>query len=567
MDASDLIYKADQKPPFFTSIMLSLQHCLGMASTLVLPLVIFSVIGVTAGQEAALISGSMFAVGFGTLLMCLKTRFVGTGFLCPVLCEPAFLVVSLSAIKLGGADVLFGMIFIAAIFQVVFAFFYPLIRFLFPTEVSGIVVLMVGLSLVKPDLIYSTGSTSLNAIHLASGELITAGVTLTVMIFVLIWGKATSRYSVLLGVILGFATATWQGVLLPSDFQKVLNAPYFSWDMGFTLPHMKFDFSLALSFAIASIAMLLKGIGGVISCQKINADTWERPEQTNIRKMLFTNGLANIFSSSIGGISLGVANNNIALSCATGVTSRYVGIIAGLMMMLFALLPKITMLFVIMPKAIIGATMLFVTSYIIVAGIQILSTARIDTRKIFIIGLSIVAGLVVEMHPENFPKLPVALRNISEAPIIMTTLTAVILNLLFSIGRSQLAHLKINLANIDQAKIDSFLNERWRCWHVSDSIKKHAPNIIHQFLQELVSQHIQETVLLKLSYTEYQLIISLSYAGNLLDIQIPDIAPQQPLSNTKLALQQAKASFTDLKTSASQSTKAQACKVKINLIQ
>ncbi|MCD6047364.1 MAG: UraA [Gammaproteobacteria bacterium] len=567
MDASDLIYNADQKPPFFSCIMLGLQHCLGMASTLVLPLMIFSAIGISGGKEAALISGSMFAVGFGTLLMCLKSRFVGTGFLCPVLCEPAFLIVSLSAIQIGGPDLLFGMVLIAAIFQVIFALLYPLIRFLFPTEVSGIVVLMVGLSLVKPDLIYSTGSSSLNAIHLASSELITASVTLAVMICVLIWGKASSRYSMLLGVLAGLAAATWQGVLLPSDFQKVLNAPYFSWNIGFALPHMKFDFSLALSFAIASIAMLLKGVGGIISCQKVNSTSWEHPEQNNIRKMLFTNGLSNVFASIIGGISLGVANNNIALSCATGITSRYVGIIAGVTMMLFALLPKITMLFVIMPKAIIGATMLFVTSYIIVSGIQILSTANIDTRKIFIIGLSLVAGLVVEMHPENFPKLPAALRNISEAPIIMTTLTAIILNLLFSIGRSQLASLKINPTNLDQAKLENFLNERWHRWHVSTAIKQHAPNIIYKFLQELAAQHIQGEVLLQLSYTEYQLTISFIYAGSIIDTQICDTENQQPLSNTKLALQQAKASFTDLKTYSSQNTKTQTCKAQINLVQ
>lgn len=215
---TNYFYKVNQKPPITMQIMLGLQHCLGIASTLALPIIIFSSAGLAKGIEADLIAASMFAIGLGTILMSLNTNYLGSGFLCPLLCEPAFLMVSMVAIKQGGAPLFFGMMFLSALFQIFFAGVYPYIRRLFPTEVTGIVVLMVGLSLVKPDLVYSLGSASLEKLSTDPADLITTFATLGTMLFFVVWDYGLlTRYCLLVGVVVGFIVATWQGLLSFSD--------------------------------------------------------------------------------------------------------------------------------------------------------------------------------------------------------------------------------------------------------------------------------------------------------------------------------------------------------------
>ncbi len=566
MDSSHVLYTTDQKPPFYLEILLGLQHSIAIASTLVVPLLIFASVKLNFQSEYALITGCIFAMGIGTLLMCMKQRFFGTGFLCPVLCEPAFLVISIGAVQVGGVGLLFGMIFLAGIFQVFFAAIYPAIRRFFPTELCGIVVIMVGLSLVKPDIIYSTGSPSLNFLHFSENELLTAIVTFASMTILLIWGKWFARCSLLIGVILGFIVASWQGLILPTDYAKVLQAPFFEYNIPFTLPSMKFDFSFTISFIIASIAIMLKGIGGVISCQKMNATTWKRPEQASIRKALFTNAIANIISSMCGGVALGTANNNVALAYATGVTSRRVGITAGIILLIFAFIPKIIMLLAIMPKAIIGATLLFVTSYIIVSGIQILGGCNLDNRKIFIVGLSIVSGMAVQVHQINLEHAPEIIRAIAKGPIIVATLVAIILNILFSIGYTQKASLEVNTATPSSGLIQTFMVKQGALWYAPNDLTQALIGVLLALTKDISALNTDVKINFRFSYTEFELILWAYYEGEMIGVETSHIAAS-PSNNMQTALNVAKSLFPEMKILTSQTVKNRDCKIKMKFVQ
>lgn len=510
---TNYFYNVNQKPPITMQIMLGLQHCLGIASTLALPIIIFSAAGLAAGIEADLIAASMFAMGLGTILMSLNTKYVGSGFLCPLLCEPAFLMVSMVAIKQGGAPLFFGMMFLSALFQIFFAGVYPYIRRLFPTEVTGIVVLMVGLSLVKPDLVYSLGSASLDKLSTEPADLITTLATLGTMLFFVVWDYGLlTRYCLLVGVVVGFIVATWQGLLLPADYLRIWHAPLFSWSIPFTLTTMKFNVNLIIPFFIASIALTLKGIGGIINCQKINDANWIRPEQTSIRKGIFTNALANLLASLFGGVNLGVANNNIGLAVATRVTSRYVGIMTGILFVIFAFMPKIAMLFVIMPKPVIGATLVFVTSYVIVAGIEILSSRLLDTRKIFVIGLSLLAGMATFLHPPTPEDWPILLQPILASPIVVTTLVAIILNAVFSIGAYTKSELLLTSPTEEQ-EVHLFLTDQGTLWGATPQLIHDAKGLIKGALRELMTLGIKGPIKLTFTYTDYQLRIAMRYKG------------------------------------------------------
>lgn len=93
-------------------------------------------------------------------------------------------------------------------------------------------------------------------------------------------------------------------------------------------------------------------------------------------------------------------SRNVGLSIATGTTSRVVGYAIGGFLICLAFIPKISSLFAILPKPVIGATLVFAISFMILAGVQIMMSRMIDARKTFVLGVSFIFGsrLDVEIH-------------------------------------------------------------------------------------------------------------------------------------------------------------------------
>ena len=119
-----------------------------MSSTLVLPVVLVTEVGGNLIQVQSVVALTMVACGIGTILQAVRWRGIGSGYLCPNLCGPNFFASAMSAAWLGGLPLMRGMTIAAGLVEMVFARFVHRLEFLFPTEVTGLVVFMVGVSLV-----------------------------------------------------------------------------------------------------------------------------------------------------------------------------------------------------------------------------------------------------------------------------------------------------------------------------------------------------------------------------------------------------------------------------------
>ena len=516
----DIIYSANEKPPITTQIFLGLQHCMSMASTLVLVIILLNAAHSSLNDKAHFLAASIFAIGLGSLLMGLKSRFIGTGYLCPLLCEPAFLIVSLLAVHQGGLGLLFGMTCLAGLFQILTASVYTYIRKLFPIEVTGVVVLMVGISLIIPDLVYSTGVDSLNTIHLIIPNIITAGAALIVMVILVVWGRGVlMRYCLLFGILTGFIVAKYLNIFTPANTADFMAAPHYAWPLKLTFNQMHINPNLIFVFFIASIAATLKGIGGLIQCQKINDITWVRPDTINLRKGIFTNGISTLLGSLIGCMGLGVSNNNVGISIATKVTSRYVGIFAGILFMIFAFIPKISMIFVIMPKPILGAMLLFVTSYVLINGLQLITARLLDTRKIFVVGFSLITGLAVLIAPKLVDLFPPIFQTLAGAPIVLTTIVAICLSLILRIGIAKEVTLDITSFQNCGQEIKLFLEANGRIWGAtSDAIELSIMSCI-ETLEALYTLNVSPPIKLNFKYDAYSLVTKIYYTGKELALQ------------------------------------------------
>src|SRR5262245_48403935 len=144
----NLIYGVEDRPAVGTTLTLGFQHIFLMVSTLILPIAIVQEINGTTDQAADLIKMSMMAGGLATILQSLRTGPVGAGYLSPQLCGPAYFSASLLAARTGGLPLLFGMTVVSGLFEALLSRMLHRLRVLFPAEVTGLVVTMVGIALI-----------------------------------------------------------------------------------------------------------------------------------------------------------------------------------------------------------------------------------------------------------------------------------------------------------------------------------------------------------------------------------------------------------------------------------
>ena len=146
---ANLVYGVDDKPPFWTGWMLGFQHLSIIAIALLFPVLISREIGGGPDQAAGLVSMSMLAGGIGVILQGLQKGPVGSGYFCPQVCGPSFLTASILAAKSGGLPLLFGMTAVAGATESLLSRIMHRVRFLFPAEVTGLIVAMVGITVIR----------------------------------------------------------------------------------------------------------------------------------------------------------------------------------------------------------------------------------------------------------------------------------------------------------------------------------------------------------------------------------------------------------------------------------
>jgi NCS2 family nucleobase:cation symporter-2 len=95
----------------------------------------------------------------------------------------------------------------------------------------------------------------------------------------------------------------------------------------------------------------------------------------------------------LGVMGMNTAPSLVGVSKATGATSRYIAFSCGAILVVFAFVPKYATLFLLLPQPVIGASMVFTSSFMIVGGIQIITSRNVDSRTTYVVGVSLLLGL------------------------------------------------------------------------------------------------------------------------------------------------------------------------------
>jgi len=430
-----LIYGVDDKLPFFSLFLLGFQHTFLMSSTLVLPVVLVTEIGGGFDLLRSVVALTMISSGLGTIFQAFRFGWFGSGYLCPNLCGPNFFTASMTAAWLGGLPLMRGMTIVAGLVEIVFARALPRIRFLFPPEITGLVVFMVAVGVIPLGVSKCLGI-NYEGEPIQGMCVAVAFVTLLVMIGINIWGKGRLKlYSVLGGLITGYLLSLPAGLLTREHFHMIDAAPWLALPSTKGMLDITFKWSLVPIFAIVSITGALKSFGNLIMCEKINDTEWTQPDTKRIGNGLVADACCVTVSGLLGGMASDTSASNVAFSAASGATSRYIGYMAGALFILFGFFPKITGILSLMPMPVMGAILIFVTCFMIISGIQIILGAGIDNRKTFVIGISIIFGLSLDLLPSLFVDIPHAIRPLFESSLTLSTVIAVFLNQVLRLGK------------------------------------------------------------------------------------------------------------------------------------
>jgi NCS2 family nucleobase:cation symporter-2 len=510
---ANLIYSVEENPPIGATILLAIQHLLIAVIYLVYPVIVVAESGGNQSEATFCVQMSILAIGFGTILQVLNRGPIVSGFLIPHVTTAAYLAPSFIAARVGGMVLVLGMTMIAGIFEGILSRFMKKLRMLFPPEVSGVVVAMIGLSLTQAAILRLCGMVGFDTI-IEPAELLVGGVTLSTMVAFVVWSKRSFRlYSAAIGLAVGYGLAIVIGIFNSTSLNDISAAPLMalpSWEH----PGLRFDIFLIAPFIIGALASTVKASGIVINCQKINDPDWKRADMATVGTGMLADAFGCISSGLLGGMGTSMSAANVGLSMATGATSRRVGYFIGSFFMLLVFLPKFSVILTLMPAPVMGAGLLYVASYLIASGIQLIMTRMMDSRRTFIVGLSFLAGISLEVVPALHQNLPAWADSIFGSSLTVATLVAFSLNFIFRIGVSQKASLLLSSQLDVGAEIYRFLEGHGATWGARQQVIHEAKHILRELVEALyMHAKTQGPVHIEALFDEYNLNIDVSYKG------------------------------------------------------
>ena len=505
-----LIYGLNDTPPPTIIALNGFQHVGLIAINLVYPVLIFRAAGASAETIANFIALGMLVLGVATFLQVGRYGPVGTGFMCPATFTATYFVPSLLAAKVGGAPLVFGMTVFAGILETALAPLLNRLRAIFPPEISGLIIVMIGLSAAVSGLRSILGPT---AEPVAIAEWWVAGITLASMTILNIWGKGALRMlCALIGLGIGYGTAVSAGLVGP-NIAAVIDAPWIDFphlsDIGWS-----FDFAIALPFAIASVAAAMKAAGTITMCQRINNANWVRTDMTSVTRGVLADGLSTTISGLAGGTGTNTSTPSVGLSQATGVTSRVVAYAVGAIFILLGVFPKFTALLAVMPRSVMLPALLFTITFILVNGLQVLTSRLFDVRRTLVIGLALIVGVSIEAFPGIAAAAPPLIAPIVGSSMVSATVIALMLNLVFRIGVRKTARLTLEHGEADHQKVEHFFETQTAVWGARPDVAKRATFGVLQLIDVVVEEFWTDgPVTIEASFDEFNLDVRVMYRG------------------------------------------------------
>lgn len=432
----------DYTPPLARAIPLGIQHVLAMFVSNVTPAIIVAgAAGFGFGSNSPdfpellyLIQMSMLFAGIATLLQTITLGPVGAALPIVQGTSFAFLPIMIPLVAGKGVDALaavFGGVIIGGIFHAALGTVIGKIRFALPPLVTGIVVTMIGLMLVKVGIQYAAGgipamnSPEYGSLLNWSAALVVIVVTLGLKFFT---RGMLSVSAVLVGLIVGYIYAIATGMLSVEAIGQ-------SWSRAnaFALPvPFKYGFELSsaaiIGFCLMAFVSAVETVGDVSGITKGGAG--REATDAEVAGATYADGIGTAIAGFFGGFPNTSFSQNVGLIAMTGVMSRHVVTIGAIFLIICGLIPKVGALIRTVPIEVLGGGVIVMFGMVVAAGISMLSDVNWNRRNMVIFAIALSIGLGLQLEPRAVQYLPDTLRILMTSGLLPAAVIAIVLNLI-----------------------------------------------------------------------------------------------------------------------------------------
>ncbi|EGR0365901.1 uracil-xanthine permease [Vibrio cholerae] len=437
---ADLVYQLNDRPPLPQTLFAALQHLLAMFVAVITPsLIICQSLGVPADQTNTIISMSLFASGLSSFIQIRTFGPIGSGLLSIQGTSFNFLGPIIGAglaLKAGGADIetmmaaIFGTILVASSAEILLSRVLQFAQRVITPLVSGIVVTLIGLTLVQVGLISMGGGYAAMADG-SFGSLDKLALAGTVLAIIVLLNRAHNPYvrvaSIVIAMLVGYVMAYLMGMVNTDNLaQTQLIALPIPMQYG-----LGFDWSLFIPLVLIFLITALEAIGDITATSEVSGEPVKGPVyMKRIKGGVLADGLNSALAAVFNSFPNSTFSQNNGVILLTGVASRYVGYFIAGMLVLLGLFPGVASFVQLIPEPVLGGATIVMFGTIAAAGVRIISRVDLDRRAILIMALSFSMGLGIAQKPEILQFMPEFIKNLFSSGVAAGGITAIVLNLL-----------------------------------------------------------------------------------------------------------------------------------------
>ncbi|EGJ71852.1 xanthine permease [Bacteroides coprosuis DSM 18011] len=431
---TDLIYQIEDRPPFREAVFVALQHLLAIFVAIITPpLIISQALGFDHETSSFLVSMSLLASGISTFVQCKRFGPVGCGLLCVQGTSFSFIgainsVFAPLGLGVAALPAIFGVCIAAAPVEIIVSRLFKYTKKIITPLVSGIVVTMIGLCLIKVAIISCGGGYAAQSNN-TFGSLQNLGLATLVLVVILLLNSVKNKYfrmsSIIIGLIVGYVASYLLGLIHFDELTHLgsINIPIpFKYGLDFNLSAF---IAVALIYFITSI----EAYGDITANSMIGGEPIEGDKfMKRVQGGVLADGVNSIIAGMFNSLPNSIFAQNNGLIQLTGVASRYIGYyIAGFLVILSAF-PIVGGVFSLMPEPVLGGAALLMFGTVAASGVRIIASQNINRKAVLVLAVSFAFGLGVELVPEILSQMPEWIRGTFSSGITTGGLVAIISN-------------------------------------------------------------------------------------------------------------------------------------------
>jgi hypothetical protein len=304
-------------------------------------------------------------------------------------------------------------------------------------------------------------------------------------------------------------------------------------DLPLHLPSFAFDLAFVPAILLGAFIAAIDTLGLMISVQRMNDADWRRADLQGAARGMVADGASCTVSSVLGGMPTHISSSNVGLAFATGATARIIATATGCMLIVAALCPRVAATATMVPLPVLGAIILYSAAYLITSGMELILSRRLSERRVFMVGLSIIAGISLLVVPLVFRGVPAVLAPFFGSPLSLSAIVALLLNLLFQIGISRQATLAMPAGANPFLAVHEFLDRQGELWGARRDVIVSASRTAALAVEAILESGLARRNRLDVQFDETHLDVAVVYDGTAIERPSAQPAPEALLGDER----------------------------------